>query len=284
MNRRIFIKNILISSSFLITAPMISKNNVFGANIVGIEKYNSLIKSAIEEKWHHIPITDLISRIGVYFLNTPYVAHTLEKKPEQVVINFDGLDCFTLVELSLNIARQIKQQRYEFDDLKELIQQTRYKNNTIIDYSSRLHYTSDWIIENIKNDVIIDITKELGGTEHQFNYSYMSVNYKLYPALKNDKTDLLNKIKNNEEQLNQNKMYIIPTDKIKSIRNKIKDGDIICIGISNIGLDYGHLGIAYNGKLLHASSKMKKVILDSPIANFVKNYKNNIGITILRPK
>jgi len=289
MNRRNFIKNISISTAVVFTAPIISKANIFVDDkntivIPGIEKYNSIMQTAINEKWHYLSIDELIVRIGMSFLKTPYLAHSLEKSPEQIVVNFAGLDCVTLIELSFNIARQIKLQTYKIDDLIQLILQTRYKNGEIIDYSSRLHYTSDWIIENIKNNLITDITKELGGIEHQFNYSFMSSNYKLYPALKNDKTNtLLTKIKNTEKQLNSNTMYIVPTNKIKTIAKKINDGDIICIAISNKGLDYGHLGIAYYGKLLHASSKNKEVMLENTdINNFIANYKNSIGVTILR--
>ncbi|MCL2038928.1 MAG: DUF1460 domain-containing protein [Bacteroidetes bacterium] len=285
MNRRNFIKSISIGAGVVLTSPIL-KINVFADNkntIAGREKYNSIIQTAIDERWHYLPIDELIARISISFLKVPYLAHSLEKHPERVVINFAGLDCVTLVELSFNMARQIKLQRYNIDDLEKLIMQTRYKNGKIIDYSSRLHYTSDWIIENTKNNLVADITRELGGIEHQFNYNFMSNNYKLYPALKNDKTNtLLTKIKNNEEQLNLNKMYIIPTNKIRTISKKIKDGDIICIAISNKGLDYGHLGFAYYEKLLHASSKNKEVVLDSSISSFVTNYKNSIGITILR--
>ena len=285
MNRRHFIKNIAIGTGTLLAAPIIHKTGILADNknaIQGIEKYNSLIQTAINERWHYLSADELIVRIGMAFLKTPYLAHSLEKTPEQVVVNFDGLDCFTLVELSFNIARQIKLQQYNIADLKQLIKQTRYKNGEIIDYSSRLHYTSEWIIENTKNNLITDITKELGGIEHQFNYNFMSSNYKLYPALKNDKTDLLTKIKNNEEQLNSTPMYIIPTNKIKSVLRKINDGDIICIAISKQGLDYGHLGIAFYRKLLHASSKKKEVVIDNSINDFVSQYKNSIGITILR--
>jgi hypothetical protein len=287
MDRRHFIKNISIATGLIITAPVANKINIFANSntIDGIETYNLLIQKASEEKWYYLPIGELISRVGMYFLKTPYVAHTLEKTPEQVVIDFTGLDCFTFTEISLNIARQIKQQRYNADALKELIQQTRYRNGKIIDYSSRFHYTSEWIIENAKNSIITDITRELGGKKHQFNYRFMSSNYRLYPALKNDKTGkLLQEINQTEKQLNQKTMYIIPTSQIKSIQNKIEDGDIICIGISNTGLDYGHLGIAYNRRLLHASSKKKEVTFDNSISKFIKNYKNNIGITILRAK
>jgi len=287
MNRRSFIKNISIGAGLIITTPVVNRANILTSNsntIAGIEQYNSLIQMAIVEKWHYTSIGELISRIGMYFLKTPYIAHTLEKTPEQVIINFSELDCVTFVEVSLNIARQIKNQMYKINTLKDFIQQTRYRNGEIIDYSSRLHYTTEWIIENTKNTIYEDITKELGGQEHQFNYSFMSSNYHLYPALKDAPEELLHKIKEIEKQLNKKQMYIIPTHRIRSIQNKIEDGDIICIGISNEGLDYGHLGIAYNKRLLHASSKFKAVTLDKSINDFVKNYKNNIGITVLRVK
>ena len=77
------------------------------------------------------------------FLKTPYLGGSLEKNPEQIVINFDGMDCVTFVENVFNIARQIKSQRYDITDLVDKITQTRYRDGVLEDYASRLHYTSE---------------------------------------------------------------------------------------------------------------------------------------------
>ena len=56
--------------------------------------------TAVKEK-AALPTGDLMVETARFFLGTPYVAGTLEEEPETLVINLHGLDCMTLVELSL---------------------------------------------------------------------------------------------------------------------------------------------------------------------------------------
>jgi len=159
------------------------------------------------------------------FTKTPYVGSTLEQKKEEVVLNFDGLDCFTLVEVAMNIARQIRARVFEIEDLVAKTLKTRYRNAEIIDYTSRLHYTAEWLLENEKNGILTDITKKLGGIEHKFNFNFMSKNYRQYQALKDDKSGtLLEKIKEIESQLNHHTFYIIPRNDVIKVQRKLEDG------------------------------------------------------------
>jgi hypothetical protein len=207
----------------------------------------------------------------------------LEYTPEEVVINFTELDCMTYVENTLNIARQIRNKHFKIGDLVENIRQTRYSKGKIIDYSSRLHYTADWINENQNNGIIKDITKELGGSEYQFEFSFMSNHYKRYKMLTGQNGDeLRRKISETEKQLNLIPSYILPINKIRRSVRQIEDGDIIAIATSTKGLDYVHIGFAFDGKFLHASSVKKAVVLDTTIFNYVRNYKKCIGISVLR--
>ena len=50
---------------------------------------------------------DLILKVGSFFLETPYVAHTLETGEEQLVINLREMDCTTFAEYCLALARTI---------------------------------------------------------------------------------------------------------------------------------------------------------------------------------
>lgn len=110
----------------------------------------------------------------------------------------------------------------------------------------------------------------------------MSKNYQKYPALAKDTSGLRQQIQAVEDDLNSQTHYIIPLNKLKSAQSNIQDGDIITIAISTAGLDYGHLGLAFNGKLLHASSRKKEVILDSSIYDYARKDKKNIGVSVLR--
>jgi len=51
-----------------------------------------------------VPTPALMVKVGSFFLGTPYVAHTLEKEEEQLVINLREMDCTTFAENCLAIS------------------------------------------------------------------------------------------------------------------------------------------------------------------------------------
>lgn len=245
--------------------------------------FSEIITHACRQKWHSMDISDLISRIAVSFVDTPYVAGTLDRNEvEEAVVNLEELDCVTFVENSLCIARCIKKQHFRFSDLVDEVIYTRYRDGNIGDYTTRLHYTSEWIINNIKKGVVEDITESLGGTKHKFNINFMSNNIEFYPALQNNK-QYIQKIKNIEEFLSEQTFFVIYKRNIKSVMKKLRDGDIILIATSAKGLDYSHIGLLFNRKMLHASSKHKKVLIDKSLDVYIRGNKKAIGITVLRP-
>lgn len=218
------------------------------------------------------------------FIGTEYKASTLEvNSVEQCVLNLEGMDCVTFFENSLAFARA-NQNKNNFDTLliKDELIKTRYRNNKIDGYLSRLHYSSEWILENTKSGEIVDITKDLGGLEYKPNLFFMSKNHHLYKNL-NDSL----KIREIEQTIIKNTLYYIPKNSVAQIEDKLISGDIIFIRTSLKGLDYSHVGIIdkSDGKsrLLHASSKNKKVMVDTTISEYLKPHKSQIGITVLRP-
>jgi hypothetical protein len=252
----------------------------------GNEKFESIMQKAKLHQWRLLPMGELVGRIGIEFERTPYLGGTLDINPnnENVVVNLESLDCVTFFENSLDIARCIKLGKYNIADLIIQVANTRYRGGVVTDYSSRLHYTSDWILDNVKKDVVEDITKKLGGIPHKFNYNFMTQHPNLYIALKQpNNAYLLSKIKEVEDSLNKVTMYIIPANRISKIEKKLQDGDIIAIATSKEGIDYSHTGMIFDGKFLHASTKMKKIYLDKKLSEYVKTRKDAIGVTILRP-
>lgn len=247
----------------------------------------SILQKAKQNNWHLMNYSNLIITIASEFIGTPYVGGTLEGNYEVCRINFDGLDCVTFVENVMNLARIIKQEKYSIENLFEAITQTRYRNGIIEDYTSRLHYTSDWIYQNSNNQIIMDITPQFGGEKIKFSVDFMSKNPKYYSALVNN-PDLIPKIEYQEKEINSRTYYYIPKSKIKQMENKLQEGDVICIVTNKPGLDYAHLGLVYktaNGstKLMHASSSLKKVVIDTTISDYLNSVKSHTGITILRP-
>lgn len=233
--------------------------------------------------------SELIINVAKSQLNTPYVAGTLDTGlVENCVFNYSGLDCVTFVENTIAISKALKNKKINNENIeKEVIKNitnTRYRNGEINGYISRLHYTSDWILDNIKRGNIVDITKNIGGIKLNNNINFMSTHPQFYPQLKNN-PELVGKFKVIEDKLNKSDIYYIPKEKIKS--DSINSGDIICIATNIKSLDYSHLGFALKEenklKLIHASSTKKKVVIEEDLKEYLLSVKNHKGITILRP-
>lgn len=250
--------------------------------------FHKIIKQAKEEMWRSLPIGECMGNIGLLFVGTEYVAGTLEGEgPEACRVDLTGLDCVTFFENVLCISRILKKDKTSFDDFKEEISFTRYREGMLTDYTSRLHYTSDWIYDNEKKKVVRNITKEIGGEEFPFKTSFMSKNPHFYQSLK-EFPEFIETIAMLEKEINKRQHWYIPKSKIKEVQKHIQTGDIIALATAKEGLDYGHTGLAYRderGKIrfLHASQRKKKVLMDTELYEYLQSIETHVGITIARP-
>ena len=249
----------------------------------------------LQKFWHYAQTNHLkeqeagerISSIARFFLDTPYKSNTLNTADgEKLIVNLRELDCVTFVENVLALAFLPEYTSSSEDAFKKNLQKIRYRDGIIEDFTSRLHYSSDWLYEMQQNLLLKDITADLGGIKHTKEINFMSGHHELYPALKNN-PQLLTKIKNMEDSINKRTRYYIPKSDIDKVYSKIKAGDIILITTNIAGLDTSHLGIAilYNGTihLLHASSEYKKVMISlSPLKEYMAGIRSQSGIIIGR--
>jgi len=254
-------------------------------------KLETIVKKGINENYKNLELQNRIIPIALQFLNTPYQGGTLDiNENEKCIINTKGLDCVTFFENVLAIAKYYDSKYNDIfnqNEIYKLVENTRYRNGKLNGYISRLHYTSEWIIDNQKRGNIKNISKELGGTPLNQNVYFMSKNYKKYKYLKSN-PNLVPKIKEIEKIINQEIIYYIKKENINEISNKIKSGDIIAITTNIKGLDYSHTGIAYRDekgilRLLHASKKYKKVVIDLQLHKYLSKNKTQTGISVLRP-
>lgn len=230
---------------------------------------------------------DLIIKVGTFFKETPYVAHTLETEPEQLVVNLRELDCTTFAENCLAIARTIKSEKPSFEQFTRELQNIRYRNGIIDGYPSRIHYFSDWIFENNKRNLVKDLSKEIANTPYPLRVSFMSTHPESYIQLKD--TTLIPVIASQEREISRREMYFIPEEKIAAFEDRMQDGDIAGITTSIKGMDISHVVIlqrvAGRIHILHASSTAKKVILsEETLEDYLKNSKSATGIMIARPQ
>ena len=293
MKRREFLKYTIIVGAFLPFSKfdILSKDAkkiIFTSDHESQDKFYEIIKTAKKEQWHKLEINEIIINAAKEFIDIPYQGATLEGEgDESCRINFNGLDCVTFFENSLGIARVIKKKKSDFTDLVDEIVFTRYRNGILGDYTSRLHYTSEWIMNNKIKKTIEDVTSKIGGIKLPINVSFMSANPDKYQQLSNNKL-FVKTIKKIEQNINKHKFFYIKTEDIPKYQHLIKTGDILALATGIKGLDYSHTGLAYRDendelRLFHASSAQKKVIIDKGLYDYMSAKKKDIGITVLRP-
>lgn len=256
-----------------------------------LEICNSKFQLAVDKNFSTNPIGDVVVEVGKSFIGTDYLSHSLEKDgDEQLVINLTGLDCNTLLENSLVLARCIKKGKTSFEDYMNELQLIRYRDGIIDQYPSRLHYFSDWISDNVKKGIVEDVTEEIGGKKIKFKLDFMSTHPDNYKHLKSRQggTDFIPVIKKQEKEISCREYYFIPKEELSSKEKYIQNGDLLGITTTVEGLDIGHTGIAVkmdDGRihLLHAPTENTKIqITEQPLTDYLMKYKRHSGVIVLR--
>lgn len=275
----------------LIFATIAFTCSVFAAEPEISKMDMAIIRQKLEKfsKEQSLPIGDLVLKIGLDFLNTPYVAKTLDKtKEEKLVINLHQLDCTTFAENCLALARTVKSKHPDVNQFCSEIEKIRYRGGKLDGYASRLHYFSEWMMDNEARHNVLSIAAQTGGKTLTFKLNYMSNHPNEYPQLINDPATTA-QIKTIEEKVSAHQFYYIPTDKFESIESFLNDGDIVTLTTSIPGIDVSHVGILLNkdGRihLLHASSSIMKVTVSpEPFAQYLIKSKKTTGVMIARPR
>lgn len=234
-----------------------------------------------------LPIADLIAKIGLSFLGTPYVAATLENGlKEKLVINLRELDCTTFAEICLALARTVKSGKSDFESFAAELERIRYRNGIRNQYPSRLHYFSEWIHNNAEKKIINE-EPNLSGVKLIKPISFMSTHPESYPVLKAH-PELIPLIAEQEKQLSSTEFYYFPKNNPVNLLKSLHHGDIIGLTSGIDGIDINHVGIIIRKDnqfhLLHASLSGQKVVLsEGPVTDFTKPESKNSGIMIARP-
>lgn len=250
------------------------------------ERLDAMLTALSEENLSAKSIQELTLHIGEKFLGTPYVEKTLELPGEEkLVINLTGLDCTTYLETVVTLARIAKDGELTFEAYERELEHLRYQDGVRKDYSSRLHYFSDWIYQNQEKGIIRDITKEIGGSPYPNQPTFMSENPRFYSQLSN--SDFLQAIKSDEAKIAQRTYHFIPKAEIESLEKNIKSGDLIAITTSMKNLDIVHVGFAVekNGRihLMHAGTgNMQVEISEKPLSGYLAANKSQSGIMVCR--
>lgn len=258
---------------------------------------------------------ELVVRIAESFMGTPYVGGTLEVEPEELQIFMDKTDCILFVEMCTCLALTFKgidiaagkqcaagtaaeqcakeascsgdtassaaaEPSYEL--FRRNVQAMRYRGGIVDGYASRIHYTSEWILQAEANGIMREFSGSLGEKFTQ-SFSFMSEHPDSYRQMSDPATRKA--IGEAEKGIEAHApFYYIPQERLRdaSVASQIRDGDLIFLMSRAKGLDIAHVAIArrVDGELhfIHASSKAKKVILEPrTLADYAAN-----GIRVAR--
>lgn len=230
----------------------------------------------------------LMVKVGKFFLETPYVASTLEgANSEKLVVNLRQLDCTTFAENCLALARTIQSTHASFEKFKEELLSIRYRDGYINQYPSRLHYFSDWIYNNSQKDIVVSLSEQIENTPFNKKIDFMTQHASSYPALKSY-PEFIKIIASQESEISNRKTFYIPKDQVNKIEDQLQDGDIIGLTTTITGLDISHVVIAIriDGKIhiMHASQKHQKVVVSNEtLEQYLNSSKSITGIIVARP-
>jgi hypothetical protein len=286
--RRIFAAVLLcvFFSPFLQAALPLEKT------FVGRKKFDDLMKRGHQAGWGRLPIGERVNKFALALQGTPYVNYTLEldERIESPSVNMNGMDCWTLFEIALSMARlvAIKPPPYSHREMLRLIEIDRYRDGRCTGrFDSRLHHLEDWIHDNQLRGLVTDITPSLGGQRLHRTMAYMGKKPRLFRQLRADPSMVPTFVRL-EKELSRRGITYIPKSQVPKIEPKLRNGDIICIVTDWHETYTSHVGLASrdrNGVLrfLHASKNHRKVVLDKRLTDYLAKFPNHAGIYVARP-
>ncbi len=252
---------------------------------------DSVLINQLLMKGYESGLSDANALIEFYarqLLGTPYVAHTLEGDQEMLTINIHELDCLTFIETLYSLTRATLNRRYSWRDFAANIENIRYRGGELGDYSSRIHYISEWIIDNHIRGNLVEITPDLPHVDYMIkNIDYMTHHTDSYRQLKDDSV-MVEKIRRYE--LRRHRFPYVKRSWLndKAVKAALRSGDFVSLVTKTEGLDVSHNGIIIvddkgDPYLLDASMSGGKVMLEGkPLFKYLERSKTNIGIRVFR--
>ena len=258
----------------------------------GQDVFTRIVNKALAGNWPRLPIGELIGKIALELKGTPYVGFTLEASPdaEYCVVNLKGLDCVTFFEDALCLARMLKRGKSSPADLIAEVRTTRYRGGRMGDYTTRLHYTTDWFVDNATKGVIRILTPELPGavpftqkvgimSHHPGNYRQLAAHPEFLPT-----------IRLCEDRINARSLMYLPMDKLAAAEHLLQTGDIVGVTTTEPGIDIAHTGLCIKDAqgvvhFMDASSSRRsmRVTLEPEISRCLNWSAKLTGVMFARP-
>ncbi|MDO8501311.1 MAG: DUF1460 domain-containing protein [Gemmatimonadaceae bacterium] len=244
-----------------------------------------------------LPLGPRAILVGELAIGTQYVPNTLEayikaggdpSGLEPLTLSLTQFDCVTLVEGCLAVARASDDGvKPSWSRFAREVERMRYRDGKRKGYASRLHYFSEWISDGARRGLVRDLGEELGGVEDPRPLRFMTEHRASYPALAND--GVFAEIGKMERRLDSHRRYVVPTDRIKGVADRIQTGDVLAFATATPGIDVSHAAFAYRGtdgvlRVLHAPLSGGAVeITRTTLPEYVARIRRSTGILIARP-
>jgi hypothetical protein len=221
-------KTVLIVSLFFVTLAGASAESrlPFSTVFKGRDKFDRLVNSAREGNWNTLPIGERTATVGRARVGTRYKNYTLEidNRIEAPSVNFNALDCWTFFEIALGFARMLDepQENWTPERLLHYIELDRYRGGQCTGaYLSRLHYLEDWLADNDRRGLVQDLTRSLGGVSVPHSAREMTVGWRHYRYLANDRS-LLGPLRQMEARVSSRPLYMVPKGRVAAIEGKLR--------------------------------------------------------------
>lgn len=220
----------------------------------------------------------------------PYVAHTLEGDPEKVTINVHEQDCIIFVETCYALAKAAERRGSSWRDFARHIEDLRYRKGAMNGYASRLHYSADWVNDNIYRGNVTEVTATLPDAAWiTKTLDYMTSHREMYEALKDsDNYDAIKEVERGFHSLRY--PYIRKEGALKkNIYENFCDGDMVVILSKEPGIDSSHVSLIRVGEdgkpyMIHAGLKAGKVVREKQtFGDYLKyNRRSSPGFRLIR--
>jgi hypothetical protein len=237
------------------------------------------------------------TRVGELAVGTPYVAFTLEEyiraggdpsATEPLALSLTRFDCVSLVESCLAVTRVADDAGAPtWEGFGHEMERMRYRDGQRRDYTSRLHYFSEWISDGARRGLLRDLGAELGGVEDARPLRFMTEHRASYPALANHV--VFQAIGAMERSLDGQPRRVIPTNRIGEVSDRIETGDVLAFATTIPGLDVTHSAFAYRDaagvlRVLHAPLSGGAVeVTAATLPEYVAAIRRSTGILVARP-
>ena len=251
-----------------------------------VEAFRAILAAAVAQDVASRPYGEIVQWTGEQLIGRPYVAGMLDAPAtETLVVDLTAFDCVLYIENVLAISRMIALGQTDYADYAAGVQALRYRDGALDGYCSRLHYFSEWILDNGARGDLENITAAIGGERLDKRLTFMGEHRESYPHLASDETYAC--IVDMEAGLADAELYYVPQDRIAGVYDALQPGDIVATATSIGGLDVTHTGFVHKTGartgFMHASLSSNRVKISEDLEGYVRGIKSQIGVVIARP-